>query len=191
MPWPASGWLPMESLVAYYRKFEQQVPDFGAVVALGVAEIARATFQGRSTAAFVRAAARSQRMAALAAVPELVAARRLEHGGWEMHVVRHGRLAAAGSSPPGAHPRPYVDALLNTAETVTPAPAPLPAATAEETECVLRWLEQPGARLVELTGSWTLPTRSAWSYMEFVEAVGEAPGAARPFDDRRGLRPRA
>jgi DNA polymerase-3 subunit epsilon len=142
-------------------------------------------------AAFVRAAARSQRMAALAAVPELAAARRLEQGGWEMHVVRCGRLAAAGTSPPGAHPRPYLDALLSTAETVTPAPAPLPAATAEETECVLRWLEQPGTRLVEVAGSWTLPVRSAWSFMDLVDAVGEAPGAARPFDDRRSLRPRA
>ena len=142
-------------------------------------------------AAFVRAAARSQRMAALAAVPELAAARRLEQGGWEMHVVRYGRLVAAGTSPPGAHPRPYLDGLLATAETVAPAPPPLPAATAEEAECILRWLEQPGTRLVEIAGSWSLPARSAWSFMDLVDAAGQAPAAARPFDDRRALRPRA
>ncbi len=141
-------------------------------------------------AAFVRTAARSQRMAALAAVPELAAARRLEQGGWEMHVVRYGRLAAAGTSPPGAHPRPYLDALLTTAETVLPAPPPLPAATAEEAECILRWLEQTGTRLVEVAGSWTLPTRSAWSFMGLADLANEAPSAARPFDDRRSLRPR-
>ena len=142
-------------------------------------------------AAFVRAAARSQRLAAFAAVPELAAARRLEQGGWEMHVVRYGRLVAAGTSPPGAHPRPHLDALLATAETVTPAPPPLPAATAEEAECILRWLEQAGTRLVEIAGNWIMPARSAWSFMDLAEAAGQAPAAARPFDDRRALRPRA
>ena len=38
----------------------------------------------------------------------------------------------------------YVDALLATAETLVPGPGPLPAATAEEVECVLRWLETAG-----------------------------------------------
>jgi DNA polymerase-3 subunit epsilon len=108
-----------------------------------------------------------------------------------MHVVRYGRLVAAGTSPPGAHPRPHLDALLATAETVTPAPPPLPAATAEEAECILRWLEQPGTRLVEIAGSWSLPARSAWSFMDLVDAAGQAPAAAKPFDDRRALRPRA
>lgn len=140
-------------------------------------------------AAFVRAAARGQRMAALAAVPELAAARRLTGGGWEMHVVRHGRLAAAGVSPPGAHPRPYLDALLATAETVTPAAPPQPAATAEEAECVLRWLEQPGTRLVELDGTWASPAHSARAYLPLVESVDDDRRAARPFDDRRRLRP--
>src|SRR6266542_1817507 len=39
----------MESLVAYYRKFESVVPDFTAVVKLSGAEIARQTFAGRTT----------------------------------------------------------------------------------------------------------------------------------------------
>ena len=140
-------------------------------------------------AAFIRTAARGQRLAALAAVPELAAARRLDAGGWELHVVRHGRLAAAGTSPPGAHPRPYLDALLATAETVTPAPPPLPAATAEEVECVLRWLETPGTRLVELAGTWALPARSARAYLELVDPADGDSRAARPFDDRRAIRP--
>lgn len=136
----------------------------------------------------VRTAARGQRMAALAAVPQLVAARRLEAGGWEAHVVRFGRLAAAGRTPPGTDPRPYVSAMVSTAETVEPAPAPLPAATAEETECVLRWLETPGTRLVEVEGSWVYPAPGAGAYTSLVAAVGDD-RAARPFADRRGLRP--
>jgi hypothetical protein len=41
--------LAMEALVDYYRKFESEVPDFSAVVALGSEEIDRQHFQGRST----------------------------------------------------------------------------------------------------------------------------------------------
>ena len=44
----------MEALVAYYKKYESQVPDFRAVVKLASDEIARETFQGRSTEATTR-----------------------------------------------------------------------------------------------------------------------------------------
>ncbi len=40
----------MESLVAYYRKFESVVPDFTAIVTLSGTEIARQKFAGRTTA---------------------------------------------------------------------------------------------------------------------------------------------
>ena len=53
-------------------------------------------------AAFVRAAARTQRLTALTRCPEVVAARREDDGRWAVHVVRYGRLAAAGVIPPGA-----------------------------------------------------------------------------------------
>jgi hypothetical protein len=43
--------LAMEALVAYYRKYESTVPDFGAVVSLGARELARNDFRGRSTEA--------------------------------------------------------------------------------------------------------------------------------------------
>ncbi|MEP6915666.1 MAG: MG2 domain-containing protein, partial [Acidobacteriota bacterium] len=39
----------MESLVAYYRKYETVVPDFSAVVRLGPTEIARQQFKGRTS----------------------------------------------------------------------------------------------------------------------------------------------
>jgi DNA polymerase III subunit epsilon len=140
-------------------------------------------------AVFVRTAARSQRIAALAAVRQLVAARRLDGGGWELHVVRFGRLAGAGTTPTGEQPRPYLDALVATAETVIPAPPPLPAATVEETECILRWLETPGTRLVEVEGVWALPAGGAAALAGLVGAAEAAERAAHPFDDRRGLRP--
>ncbi|MFF4772219.1 DEDD exonuclease domain-containing protein [Microtetraspora fusca] len=112
-------------------------------------------------AAYVRTAARMQRLRALTAIPQMVAAAPAFDGGWDIHVVRHGRLAAAGVMPRGAHPVPYVDALVATAETVAPGPGPIPAASAEETECVLRWLESPGVRLVRVDGTWSLPAYGA------------------------------
>jgi DNA polymerase III subunit epsilon len=45
---------------------------------------------------------------------------------------------------------------------------PLPAALAEETECILRWLEQPGTRLVSLQGTWSSPTHGAGRWREWL-----------------------
>jgi DNA polymerase-3 subunit epsilon len=84
-----------------------------------------------------------------------------------------------------------VDALVATAETVLPRPGPLPAATAEEVECVLRWLEAPGTRLVRLEGTWASPAFGAGGQRAWLEAAQDARAAVRPFDDRRRLRPEA
>jgi DNA polymerase-3 subunit epsilon len=113
--------------------------------------------------ALVRGMARVQRLAPLAASPEIMAARPAVTGGWELICVRHGRLAATTVSPRGADPMPYVKALRDSAEVVLPAPWPAPAATAEETEKVLRWLEQPGVRIVDVQGEWTCPVGGAGS----------------------------
>ncbi len=139
--------------------------------------------------AFVRAVAKLQRLSALTGVPQLVAARPAADLGWELAVVRSGRLVAAGTIPPGAHPAPYVDALVATAETVPTGHGPLPAATAEEVECVLRWLELPGSRLVRLDGTWASPAYGAGGRRAWLEAAQDARAAVRPFEDRRALRP--
>ncbi|MFC8501429.1 DEDD exonuclease domain-containing protein [Pedococcus sp. NPDC057267] len=111
--------------------------------------------------ALVRGIARAQRIAPLAASPEIVAARPAPAGGWEVVVVRHGRLAASTVAPRGADPMPYIDAARASAEMVLPAPWPAPAALPEETEKILRWLETPGVRLVDLDGEWTCPVGGA------------------------------
>jgi DNA polymerase-3 subunit epsilon len=77
-------------------------------------------------AAFVRAAARTQRLTSLTRCPEVVAARREDDGRWAVHVVRYGRLAAAGVIPPGADAHLFVAELRTTAETVAPAPGRCP-----------------------------------------------------------------
>ncbi|MBG0568155.1 DEDD exonuclease domain-containing protein [Actinoplanes aureus] len=111
--------------------------------------------------ALLRALIRMQRLDALTRLTEVVAARRDGKGGWEIVVVRRGRLAAAATSPPREHPRPTLDAARLTAETVLGGSGPVPAASAEETERILAWLEQPDTRLVETVGDWVSPVRGA------------------------------
>jgi DNA polymerase-3 subunit epsilon len=67
--------------------------------------------------ALLRATIRMQRLRSLTAIAELIAARPAAGGGWELAVVRHGRLAAAGVSAPRTHPRPMVEMLVASAET--------------------------------------------------------------------------
>jgi DNA polymerase-3 subunit epsilon len=111
--------------------------------------------------AYLRGAARAQRLSSIAGIPQLVAARRRDRGGWELALIRHGRLAGSSLSPPGASPMPYIEALKLSGEVVIPRPAPLPAAHPEETELVLNWLERAGTRLVELDGTWAWPISGA------------------------------
>jgi DNA polymerase-3 subunit epsilon len=122
--------------------------------------------------AFLRAAARAQRLAPLAAAAELVAARRTDDGGWELVLVRHGRLAGTAVSPARTDPRPAIESLRATGEHVIPAVAPMPAAHPEETEEVLRWLEQPGVRLVDLDGQWAVPVHGAAGARYRLDPVG-------------------
>ena len=130
-----------------------------------------AAHQRDRLADFIRGAARTQRLAALTGCPEVIAARREDDGRWAVHVVRHGRLAAAGTIPPGADAVAWVDALRLTAETVVPALGPTPAATAEETERILRWLEAPGVRLVDVVGEWTCPVQGAARHVPVLAAA--------------------
>ena len=138
---------------------------------------------------FVRTAARMQRLAALSAISQLVAARPGFTGGWDLAVIRHGRLAGASRVPINAAPMPYVDALVATAETVTPGPGPLAAASAEEMDRIIAWLSEPGARLVALDGEWCSPANGAGGLNEWLRDVDIRRESARPLDDRRGLRP--
>ncbi|KIH96695.1 endonuclease [Streptomonospora alba] len=121
-------------------------------------------------AAFLTAAARSQRLAALAAIPELVAAAPAAaptggaRPGWDVHVVRSGRLVNSGYMAPGRDPAEFTAALTRTAESVFPGPGPAPCASAWESECVLRWLESPGVRLAESAEGWTCPVNGAEKY---------------------------
>jgi DNA polymerase-3 subunit epsilon len=131
--------------------------------------------------AYLRGAARAQRSGRAARHAQLVAARAHE-GGWELVVVRHGRLAATATTPPRVDPRPIVDALVATAEHVDAPCPPATAAHPEETEIVLAWLEQPGVRLIDAAEGWACPVHGAEAYRSpgaVVSALGLT-GTRRP-----------
>lgn len=119
-------------------------------------------------AAVLRATVRMQRLAALTGIVELAAARPAARGGWELALVRHGRLAGAGVSPPGVHPRPTLTTIRATAETVSGGHGPVPAATAEESERILSWLERPETRLVEMSSGWSSPAGGAGRFRDLL-----------------------
>ncbi|MCX2963845.1 DEDD exonuclease domain-containing protein [Gordonia aquimaris] len=112
--------------------------------------------------------ARCQRLSALNRIAELVVARRDEQHGWELAVIRHGRLAGAGVARRGVPPMPVVDTLVAAAETVLPDVGPLFGAPAEESALLYRWVTEPGARIVGASEPFVLPGAcaqrwSAWS----------------------------
>lgn len=139
-------------------------------------------------AAFIRAAARTQRLVALARCPQLVGAIRGAEGGWEIHVIRYGRLAGAGVVERGVPPMPVIEQIVAASETVAEPPLPKPAATAEETERILAWLETPGVRLVELDGEWSCPIAGAQAHLDWLSRAYEGRETFADAEDRRGLR---
>ena len=139
--------------------------------------------------AFVRSSARMQRMAALTSCAEICAAKRTEDDGWELHVIRHGRLAAAGISPRGTDPRRYLEMLRASAETVLPGIGPVATASPEEIETVLRWLDSPGIRLVEMDGTWTCPVSGAGRHLGRLDNARSNEEHHAPGERRRRMRP--
>jgi DNA polymerase-3 subunit epsilon len=141
-------------------------------------------------AVLVRAVRRRQRLASLAAVPELVLARPDGDGGWQLSVVRRGRLVAAGCAPRGTSVRATLEGLRATAETPL-TPDDEAAASVDETELVLRWMEKPGTRLVQVTGTLACPAPGTGAFTDFLRRVDDGRAVRDPFADDRSLGTRA
>ncbi|AZG43668.1 DEDD exonuclease domain-containing protein [Gordonia insulae] len=118
--------------------------------------------------ATIDALARCQRLAALCRIAELVVARPDQDRGWELAVIRHGRLASAGVARRGVAPMPVAATLVAAAETVVADDGPLLGAAPEEAGLLYRWVTEPGARIVSASEPFALPGAcaerwSAWS----------------------------
>jgi DNA polymerase III subunit epsilon len=123
---------------------------------------------------------RFHRIRSLAGCAEIVAARK-SGADWEIHVIRHGRLAGAGVARPGDVPQAVARAVRAAAETVLKPPDPLPAAGIEETERIAGWLEQPGVRIIDIVGDWMWPLHAVLSQDELIRhALGDRPATPVP-----------
>ncbi|WP_297741633.1 DEDD exonuclease domain-containing protein [uncultured Tessaracoccus sp.] len=118
---------------------------------------------------YVHASMRFARLRALAACPEIVAGLPVR-GGWDIHVVRYGRLAAAAHAS-SARARAVADEARATAETVLPTATGLPPCTVEEAERVAAWLELPGIRLIEIDGEWAWPLHAGLTTRQLAQRV--------------------
>jgi len=120
------------------------------------------------TATAIETLWRGQRLRALAALPELIAAAPDGLGGYHLAVIRYGQLAAAGTAGRGVPPMPVVDAIHAGAQAILRTAAPLGGALVEETALVARWLTAPGVRIVRVAGvddaGWSTPLRSAGAW---------------------------
>lgn len=131
------------------------------------------------TAAAIEILWRGQRLRALAALPELIAAAPDGDGGYHLAVVRHGQLAAAGTARRGVPPMPVVDAIVAGAQAILPIAAPLGGALVEESALIARWLAGPGVRIVRVDDSpdaagWASSLRSAGAWASWAASARSA-----------------
>lgn len=120
----------------------------------------------RRLQAFLDTSRRHHRIESVASCAQIVAARRTAdtfapagaagRPGWEIHVIRYGRLAGAARTMPGESAVRLAEEAVLLAESVPPPPSGA-AAFPEEVEQVARWLEQPGVRLIDIQGDWMWP----------------------------------
>ncbi|MDT5117889.1 MAG: polymerase subunit epsilon [Mycobacterium sp.] len=132
---------------------------------------------------------RGQRLRALAALSELVAAAPDGGGGYHLAVIRCGQLAAAGTARRGVPPMPVVDAIHAGAQAILPTAAPLGGALVEETALIARWLLAPGVRIVRVADDvgWASPLRSAGTWAAWAAAARSARLASQQ-DPAQGVR---
>lgn len=122
------------------------------------------------TATAIETLWRGQRLRALAALPELIAAKPDGpdgQGGYQFAVIRYGQLAAAGTAKRGVPPMPVIDAIHAGAQAILRTAAPLGGALVEETALIARWLTSPGVRIVRVAADcdgWASPLRSAGAW---------------------------
>lgn len=139
---------------------------------------------------FGRVLGRALRLHGLQAAAEVVAARAAA-GGWELVLIRHGRLAGTAVSPRGVDPMAVIAQLRETGEHVEQPARPGGATSDEETELLAQWLGREGTRLVSFqhphADGWAVATAAAPTDLRSAVHVRELEAAAlgprRPDED--------
>lgn len=126
--------------------------------------------------AFVRGVSRGQRLRALTQIPWMIAARPRDLGGWEFALIQYGRLSSTSLAQSNATVTDAIAQVKTGRNDSEIPPGVTPWASYEESELLLRWLEQPDVRLVEIEGEWTCPIGGAGrEYRELEELLYHDP----------------
>lgn len=104
------------------------------------------------------AAHRTASLASLTQIPQIVAARATESGGWDIHVIKHGWLAATAHAPLGSDPVATAKAAVLSSATLPNTPILI-----SEVSLIHEWLTRKHTRLVNISDGfeWHVPTRVA------------------------------
>lgn len=110
-----------------------------------------------AVATLIEVVERHQRLYSLVSIPQLQAARSDGQGGWEIAVIRHGRLAAAGHAPRGTGAAYTSQLLADAADTVVPDTSIYGGANHHELAIVHDWLLRDDVRIGPTTAPWVQP----------------------------------
>jgi DNA polymerase-3 subunit epsilon len=130
-------------------------------------------------ATVIRELEHAERLAAFTGIAELITAAPDGAGGWEITVIRRGRLVSAGVARRGVDPMPVVGSLVASAETIPlEFPDDAPAASTEESATILAHVEEAGVRIVRSSSGWSLPVGGFSRWRPFAERAAAALDAA-------------
>ncbi|WP_238145433.1 DEDD exonuclease domain-containing protein [Antricoccus suffuscus] len=146
--------------------------------------------------ALIRSLIRTQQLRRVNRLARLVAAAPDGNGGWELAVIRHGRLVLAAHAARGVPVRALLTSLAGSEESHASDDADsvdLPEAHYEETELISSWLDAPAVRLVELDGEYSCPVPAAASWTPWMRKIDRSIQTGRrardPFAHPRTPRP--
>ncbi|WP_153502891.1 DEDD exonuclease domain-containing protein [Cumulibacter manganitolerans] len=128
--------------------------------------------------ALVAALIRTQQLTRIAGIDRMVLAAPGVAGSWHVAVVCRGRLVAAATADRASAVLPMVKGLRGVQQHTDDDPATAIGHEHEETRVILRWMRTSGARLVELDGELSSPSRGADRWASWLQ--GAAPGAPGP-----------
>lgn len=123
--------------------------------------------------AWLTCIAQSQRLSALTRISEIVACAP-QDSGWDVHVIRYGALAAAGTCTSASEVLTLATTLIATAQQFHTPQFPAPAMSVAEARLVLGWLSSDGVRLISESEPWLSPFPSQQSLTTEIDTLDTA-----------------
>nr|WP_269091302.1 DEDD exonuclease domain-containing protein [Corynebacterium pseudokroppenstedtii] len=162
------------------RRSQRDRPDYYQQLINVVTDLAsdgrfqRAALTRDAVAALLSTTATAQAYRALAETPEMRLTAPDGEGGWNLAVVRYGRLASAGHVAKGGAHGNAVDLLLAHATHVEPDSSPLGGASIEQLRVIRRWMEKPGVRPGPGCEGWSMPIQGAGRFAAWIDKAQKA-----------------